>query len=246
MDPETTAFDVPQGRAAARRSARFDASWASPCLAVVLFLLIWIDARGRDTVDGSKEYHDRVRDVANESLKSSVGDWLGRVVAAPRAVVALLKANVITSREYSNLRTGESATVLFVHCGDARDLLGHFPPVCYPAHGQALKSSAIKDWTIDGVTITGMRYRFEGREGPMAPENVVDNFMVLSDGSFGRDMDAATRVARDRRLRRFGAAEVQVVTDASMSDQRRDEVFRELMTSALPLFECIRKEVKGD
>jgi len=48
-------------------------------------------------------------------------------------------------------------------------------------------------------------------------------------------MDAVDAVARDPRLRRLGAAEVQVVTDGAMDDGRRDEVFAELTASLAPL-----------
>jgi hypothetical protein len=228
------------------RLARPGAPWASACFAVALFVLVWFDGRSRMPVEDTEAHHRRVRDLAATSLASCVGDWLGKDVDSPPSVVALLRPNVLVTRAYTNLRTGETATLLFVHCSDARDLIGHYPPVCYPAHGQETKSSEARDWTVAGVTITGMRYHFDGREGPFGREMVVDNFMVLPNGRYGRDMDMATRVAWDRRLRHFGAAEVQVVTNGEMTDARRDEVFRTLLEPALPLFESVGAEVHGD
>jgi hypothetical protein len=238
--------DAISPRTAAGRTEGGGASWAPACAAVVLFVLIWLDGRGRTPVGNMDVHYARIRELADASIRNCVGDWIGKIVPAPPSVEAMLKPNKLQAVEYVNYRTGESADVLFVHCGDARDLVGHYPPVCYPAHGQPLKSSQTRDWTIGRATITGMRYRFEGSDGPFGPETVVDNFMVLPNGRFGRDMDAATHVAWDRRLRRFGEAEVQVVTKGEMSDARRDEVFQDLMRSAMPLFDCVRNEVNGD
>jgi hypothetical protein len=245
MALELSATEFEKARSAPR-TAPAGFPWIAPCAALALFATIWFEAKSREVVAGSDEHNERVQALAEVSLTNSVGDWIGKVVPAPPAVVKLLRSNVLVARDYSNLRTRESASVLFVHCGDARDLLGHYPPACYPAHGQELKSAEPRDWTIGGTTITGMRYRFVSRAGPMAPDDVVDNFMVLPNGQFGRDMDMATRVSQDRTLRRFGAAEVQVVTSGEMSEERRDEVFRTLLEPALPLFKGIRNEVNGD
>jgi hypothetical protein len=245
MDPETLPHGSP-----ARRFAGRGAAWASPCVAVLLFIVIWIDANGRMPVQDTQDHNRRIRDTADALISASVGDWIGKFMDSPPAVTAILKPNKLVNCVYSNVRTGESACLLFVHCGDGRDLLGHFPPVCYPSHGQPIRSSETRDWTLGGVTITGMRYHFDGIDGPFGQETVVDNFMVLPDGSFGRDMNAARAVVKDRRLRVFGAGEVQVVTQGAMSDAHRDEVFRSLIEPVLPLFDCVRKddrkEVNGD
>jgi hypothetical protein len=215
-------------------------------VAVLLFILIWIDAARRMPVGNTDAHNRRIVHLADTLIATCVGDWIGKWVESPPSVVAILKPNKLVTCAYSNVRTGEGATLLFVHCGDGRDLLGHYPPVCYPSHGQPMRSAESRDWTVGGATITGMRYRFDGLDGPFGQETVVDNFMVLPNGHFGRDMDAARAVVKDRRLRVFGAAEVQVVTQGAMSDARRDEVFRSLIEPALPLFDCVRNEVKRD
>ena len=140
----------------------------------------------------------------------------------------------------------ETASLLFVHCSDARDLLGHYPPVCYRARGHVLVSSAERDWLAGGTRIEGTRYRI-AVDGPLArSEIVVDNFMVLPDGRFGRDMDAVDRVARDPTLRRLGVAEVQVVTDGEMPDHRRDEVVRLLAQRMTPLLQLCSSGASDD
>jgi hypothetical protein len=84
-----------------------------------------------------------------------------------------------------------------------------------------------------------MRYEFAGKDLETPAGIVVDNFMVLPDGSYGRDMDAVTRVAQNTGLRHFGAGQVQVLTSGAMSDQRRDEVFKEILQPIVPLLESM-------
>jgi hypothetical protein len=212
---------------------------------LILLAGIGAEVGGRDRSADASQHHGRVRSVALTTIPYSVGDWLGRDVEPARAVVTLLRPNVMVSRAYQNLRTGETASLLFVQCSDARDLLGHYPLVCYPAHGWLLITKEPRDWTLGGTTIRGMRYRFAGANGG-ASKTVVDNFMVLPTGQFGRDMDAVNAVAADVRLRHFGAAEVQIVTDGTMSDDRRDEVLRALVAPTVPLLESVRSETQHD
>ena len=79
-------------------------------------------------------YHDSIRKVAN-NIPYVVGDYVGQDIPIPQGAIELLKPNVIISRRYSNLNNGATVDLLFVHCKDAQDMLGHHPPVCYPAHG---------------------------------------------------------------------------------------------------------------
>jgi len=187
-----------------------------------------------------QEDHSRkIRDASVPAFPYSIGDWLARDVEAAAAAVALLRPNVLVNRTYRNLRTGETASLLFVQCSDARDLIGHYPPNCYPAHGMTLESAAPRDWDVAGVTVQGMRYRFASGDRTASATTVVDNFMVLPTGGFGRDMDAVDRVAEDTRLRHLGAAEVQIVTDGKWTDERRDEVLRALVGPTMPLIACV-------
>jgi hypothetical protein len=208
-------------------------------LTAALLVGVGMEARSRARPVGATQA--RVRGAAEASIPYSIGDWIASDVAAAPAAIALLRPNVLVSRAYQNLKTGETATLLFVQCSDARDLVGHYPPNCYPANGWTLEAAARRDWQVDGTTIQGMRYRFGGRAGDALSGTVVDNFMVLPTGEFGRDMDAVDRVAGDAGLRRLGAAEVQVLTDGKMSEERRDDVFRTLIGPAAPLFACVRE-----
>jgi hypothetical protein len=109
------------------------------------------------------------------------------------------------------------------------------------AHGMVLDASAPCDWHTAAGTVGGTRYRFSGKGLGASIGIVVDNFMVLPTGGYGRDMDSVQRVAKDRRTRQFGAAEVQFLTDAAMPDARREEIFSELMGRIRPLLECVQQ-----
>jgi hypothetical protein len=213
---------------------RVPAAWLSACSSLVLLGAVALDGGGRTASTADAGLSIR---AARETVPYCVGDWVGRDVEPAPAVVAMLRPSVLLQRGYRNLRTGESATVLFVRCGDARDLMGHYPPVCYPAHGRGLVTARGRDFRVGSMAISGMRYRFAATGAASPGEIVVDNFMALPSGRFGRDMDAVDAVARDPRLRQLGAAEMQVVTDAEMTDARRDEVFETLVASYSPLFQ---------
>ena len=41
----------------------------------------------------------------------------------------------VLSRRFVELGTGRHATLGVIHCGDVRDMNGHYPPSCYPSSG---------------------------------------------------------------------------------------------------------------
>jgi hypothetical protein len=215
--------------------------WAAVAVSVLLLTAIGAEAaRRREPVDAAPQ-HARIAELAAATIPFSTGEWLGRDVEPIASSVALLRPNVLVQRAYRNRRTGETAQLLFVQCADARDLLGHFPPVCYPAHGWTLDASAPAAWDLGGVRVAGVRYRF-AKGGAEPADLVADNFMVVPETGFAPDMDAVNRAAGDTRLRALGAAEVQVLTDLRMTDARRDEVVRELVSPLLPLLRAAGAE----
>src|SRR2546423_7112207 len=114
--------------------------------------------------EDAEPYHARVRKAA-EDLPIRIGEWAvlnpndkGDV---PKEAVTLLRPNVIFCRKYTNMSSGRTVTFLLVQCGDARDLVGHYPPVCYGNQGWTLRQKVARDWEIDGdLKIFGMEYEF--------------------------------------------------------------------------------------
>ena len=194
------------------------------------------------TVDADA-YHKRLKAAAAE-LSLEQGDWVGTDVPVPQAAAALLKPNVLMNRYYRNRVTGRRVSFLLVQCGDARDLLGHYPPVCYPGNGWLSVAHEPRDWRVGGTTITGTQYEFARSTFDRSSSIVIYNFMVLPDGTVGRDMDSVNRSAQDYRRKFFGAAQVQVVFDSSMPRPERDRIMDELIRVHGGLLEMIRDGVQ--
>ena len=194
-------------------------------------------------------YHARVRDAA-ASMPEVIGDWRSKPVEVPTSAQKLLRSNVLISRQYTNPKTGQQASFLLVQCGDARDLSGHYPPICYPNAGYTLVEYAVDDRTVSGssagdavLVARGTDYKFtqDTLEGTRAMW--VYNVMVLPNGQTSPNMGGVDGIARNRRMRCFGAAEIQVITNVGMSEADRSQVINMLLDGAKPLVDAIRSGV---
>lgn len=192
----------------------------------------------------SEPYHERVRATAHR-LPYNIGLWLGSDVEVPAAATELLDPNAIVSRSYQHVATGKTCSFLLVQCKDARDLLGHYPPVCYASQGWAKQDATPKDWEIEGTVIPAMRYHFMRKRLERVSEIRVENFMILPDGQFCRDMSGVETSAQDYRRKFFGAAQIQVITDAGVGDAEREQLFRQFIGAAKPLIDEIRAGVRS-
>src|SRR5688572_18549062 len=105
--------------------------------------------------EGVAEYHARVQAAAKDLPRSFEG-WVGEDIPVPARAISVLDPNVIISKRFLNVENGVTAGFLLVHCGDAHDMVGHYPMRCYPAQGWTLKSQRQRDWVLDGLAVTGM------------------------------------------------------------------------------------------
>ena len=211
----------------------------APVFSVVLLVGIGMTTWMRPGPEDAQRYHEHVHEVA-EGLAYRVGPWLGERVAAPAEARQLLRANVLRTIAYTHVDTGEQATLLFVHTKEASDLAGHYPPRCYPNQGWTQAQATPRDWTVGQHTISGMQYTFT-YERPLHTERmVVANFMIMPDGRFLRNTAGVYAAAADYTTRFYGAAQVQLVTSAGVSDSRRDEIFQELIGAAMPAIDAVR------
>ena len=159
---------------------------AAPVLTACMLLVI--TSQRPAPVDAAKvdPYHDRGK-TAIESIPYVIGYWTGRDQEVTTAAQKLLRSNAILSRSYIEKHPGDfggrdrAASVLIVQCKDPRDMLGHFPPVCYRAHGMTMILAQERDWMVGGMKITGMEYQFSQRLVGQTYRTTVYNFFVAPD-----------------------------------------------------------------
>jgi hypothetical protein len=183
-------------------------------------------------------YHARVREAADE-LPWHLGPWLGTEVPVPQAAVQMLKPNAIIAREFRNIETGERVTLLFVHVRDARDIIGHYPPVCYRSQGWSQINTRSSDWSTPERVLQGTEYTFSRGRLEGSTTTVVDNFLMLPGGETCRDMDAIELAAQDRLWKLFGASQVQFIHDGSVRPERRREIVEEIVYLLQPVLNAI-------
>lgn len=166
-----------------------------------------------------------------------VGTWVGQDEEVTQAAVQLLRPNKILSRRYTNTSsTGPGARgsfqLLIVQCRDSRDMVGHYPPVCYPAHGQMLLSEEPRDWKVDGMTVKGMEYLFSYRSAEQGIlKRVVYNFMIIPGQGFARDLGSLEKAAEDYQERYYGAAQFQMVFSDSIDRADRDAILKQVIAA---------------
>jgi hypothetical protein len=194
--------------------------------------------RASSAVDAT-DYHAAVYRAA-ENFPVQIGNWFGTNVDLPTGAIQLLRPNAKISREYQNLATGRTVSVVIVQVSDSRDLIGHYPPICYVTHGWTAGASHRRDWFVAGLTIRGTTYAFHSARPDRVSSIVIDNFMILPDGTTCPDLDGVLAVSRDLRKRHFGAAQVQIVTDRDMPPAERAKFMEDFLTAAVPLITQIR------
>lgn len=217
-------------------SRRFAKNILAAGLALVLMGGAAVDRSFRKAPPDAEPYHDRIVKAA-QGAPQKIGDWAGQDVPIPEAAIQLLRPNVIVSKSYVNYMTGEAISFLLVDCTDARDILGHYPPVCYPNQGWHEITHEPRDWQAGDLKLTGTQYDFT-RSVPEDRTETIADFMLLPNGKVGRDMTSVRQVARGLE-RYYGAAQVQVIMPSSLSQERKDEIVKTIAEGYHGIFKTI-------
>lgn len=188
----------------------------------------------------SAPYHERVVEVG-ESMPRQIGQWLGADMPLDEGAIKILHPNLAISRRFMHVTKGYSADLLIIHVRDARDILGHYPPICYPRTGYLAEESKKRDWTVAGRTIHGMEYHFSKNGLVLGSDLVVYNFLIVKDKPFCRDMEEVQLAAKDGTRKIFGAAQVQVLCRSSMTEEDREQAFQDLIEGNMGVIEAIQK-----
>ena len=183
---------------------------------------------------------DRAREIAAalDAVPLRLGGWIGTAVPVPTEAAEILHANAILSREYVELGGRRACTFVVVHCSDVRDMVGHYPPVCYPANGWSLQPSEGAPVSIElegGIKLALQRYRFvrAERDGAVRQMTVLNGF-VLPDGSTTTDMRDLMARSERRTISSQGAAQVQFVFGGDPDLKQADEAAAALLRALPP------------
>ena len=226
--------------------ARGKQSMVLVCLPMVAAVLVLggmgVAAWQRPKPADAAPYHAKIKRMA-KSIPEQVGHWVGTEQAVPRSAIQLLHPNVLRSLRYQNTATGETVSFVLVQCKDARDMAGHYPPICYPANGWTISGKQKETWNVGGMKIPGMTYRFEfHRPGGIQRLTIMD-FIILPSGRIVRSIQDVYDAAADYRQHFFGAAQIQVVFYQTMTATERRKIFRQLIAPNVGLIKAIESGI---
>jgi hypothetical protein len=226
----------------------------APLLSVGLLAGIFAEQQTHLKPQDVEPYHARAK-AAVDQVPYFIGTWSGQDDEIPVAAQKLLRPNAILNRRFvdSSPRDPRSsyryASLLIVQCRDSRDMVGHYPPICYRAHGLSIdeKSCGPRDWTVNGKTIPGYEYQFTEVLAGKSTRTTVYNFLIVPGRGIVRDMKGVEQAAEDYQQRYYGAAQFQVVFQSDVSADRpreeRDEIFATLMGPNIQLIETLTSGV---
>ncbi len=221
-----------------------------PAVSAVILIAIAV-FRGFTPVEaaGIDEYFDEVRETV-ERIPYRIGPWIGRDGTPSESAQRLLKPNKIMQRDYTDPSTGAQVSLLIVHCGDTRDMEGHWPPNCYPRAGWDLASRPEEEsFTLEGVTYPAMKYSFEkGTSVASRSRLEIVNFFVMPGEvrSIVAGMDDVNRASQRRTTAGLGAAQVQILLPAGLSDEDKRAVVEEFTRAVEPTVRVIAQGVSRD
>lgn len=196
----------------------------------------WSYGKPEDTA----QYHAQVR-VAVESLPYQIESWVGEDVPVPPAALKLLRPNAIISRAYHDSQTGQNIKLLIVQCEEARDMAGHYPPVCYPQSGWTKKHNGHKmQWTLsDGKVIKGMEYEFVQILPTRSATLFINHVFLLPGGENAQNIERVRTLAADYRKHFYGAAQIHIVFGEDVSPKERKRITRFFLEASRPVIDAI-------
>lgn len=223
-------------------------AWLAAPLTALVLAAMSVYSLASMRLDGNEAYLRGVK-LAIEAMPTQIDGYIGVDRPALPAAQELLRPNKLLQREYANPLTGSRFSVLIVHCGDVRDMMGHYPPVCYPSNGWDVvgASGEAIDRSVGGpIPIT--RYHVSRGDGQARISRVIANTFVVprADDPLGRDDRALDRVTRTRWSSGLGAAQVQIITNAQMDPATRERIERSVADELEGLIGAIARGREGE
>lgn len=183
--------------------------------------------------------------AAIDTLPAQIDGALGVNVGVTPGAVKILKPNRLLQRRYQDPADGTSFDLLVVHCGEVRDMNGHYPPVCYPAHGWVQEGHEDVQLEVAGRELNPRIYTFTRGEGQTRRSIHVLNLLAVPEheGVLAGNARVLDTASRSRLASRLGAGQLQIITSASMPAERRQEIWRTALTEVMPVLDRI---VRGE
>lgn len=215
---------------------------ASAVMTLLLLAGLGVQRMSLPQPKDAEPYHQAIQEVL-AAIPEPEGGWTSADIPLPPAAVSMLRPNVTLSKRYIHEDRGLSVQFILIHCGDARDMAGHYPPICYPNSGWTLKGRTETDWGEGDQALHGVEYRFEQVHMGRTRRLIVANVILLPDGTFATDMESMKALETDYRHRFFGAAQMQFIFDHEVAEDERRSVIAELIARYDPVIRTIRSGV---
>lgn len=162
-----------------------------------------------------------------------IGRWVGKDIEVPPAATKLLQPNAILSRKFVRMDNEVALGFLLVHCTDARDMRGHYPPICYPHSGWATlgeEKGHLAEVVVEGQRLPVRVYEYCRVEDEISELRIrVFNAFVLPDGTVTTEVDQINRMAERLALTGGGVAQLQIVSDYTVGDELAAESAGEIL-----------------
>ena len=221
-------------------------SGASPWISLALLAALSFALPNRVVFDEASAHRQAEIAAAMRAAPFFIGQWIGEEgdeSDVPREAQQLLRPNAILNRAYQwpgKMRLH----LLIVHCSDARDMIGHYPPSCYPSSGWMRRSATVeRDIELRlADQPTPMRSYIFQRQREDGTEEVIRvfNAFVLPDGTMTPDIGDINRQSERLAVSVQGVAQVQLITAAGVDRDDAAAAAGELLAGMPQLLEALR------
>lgn len=174
------------------------------------------------------------------SLESAPYLVAGRLVGQdqdlPTEAMKLLKPNAVLSRYYRDVARDRSYGFVMVHATDLNDMVGHYPPICYPSSGFTDVSDDVLhrlDLGFAEVSVREYRFARTTRSNDEVEVRVFSGF-ILPDGSTTTEMRELRERAGRRSLAAAGAAQFQMIVPEGYDVDEAIEAMTAIVRSTEP------------
>jgi exosortase/archaeosortase family protein len=211
IDPAVRRAPVAAAQPGRRQGLGSVALWASPAAAagmiVAVVVLGGFKARGSP---GVTAYHVNIRKAVS-AMPYRIQGSLGIDQAVSPGVERILSPNAMLQRRFTDPASGRGFGLMVIHCGDVRDLVDHYPPVCYPANGWIAQGASHHTFKIGEIAVPARLYEFSRQTQEAVIRTRVLSFFVLPGKAGVVDsMDAVEVASRSTVAAALGAAHIMV------------------------------------